>query len=271
MLISILATDATPPKGRDLLHAVQEGAGRVGLTAKLLGNEPAPGSDLIVVYGLGGADRIRFAGLPNVVAFDAGYWDRKADPRTTRRYRVSIGGFHCQERIFHGDDPGPERLAQSSITVARECADRMPIMLVGNGPKSNRIGAAGWTAAKAGEIRSLFPKRPIWYRPKPKRPPEQDVGFDVLSHGTRIEDALTQVGLVICRHSNVAIDACRAGVPVVCDDGAAASIYPKRFEDWQDQPSLEKRSEFMRRLAWWQWSPNECRSGELWAWMLKQL
>ena len=70
-------------------------------------------------------------------------------------------------------------------------------------------------------------------------------------------------------HSNVGVDACRMVVPVVTDDGAAAAIYPRRLEDWENQPSESTRTEFLDRLAWWQWSANESRS--MWNWLLAQL
>ena len=56
---------------------------------------------------------------------------------------------------------------------------------------------------------------------------------------------------------------------VVTDDGAAAAIYPRRLEDWENQPSESTRTEFLDRLAWWQWSANESRS--MWNWLLAQL
>jgi hypothetical protein len=74
---------------------------------------------------------------------------------------------------------------------------------------------------------------------------------------------LKKAGLVVCRHSNVAVDACRVGAPVVTQDGAAASIYPRRLSKYQEQPSQEVRQEFLERLAWWQWSVDEVRSGAM--------
>ena len=58
--------------------------------------------------------------------------------------------------------------------------------------------------------------------------------------------------LVVCSHSNVAVDACIAGIPVDCTDGAALALY----KDNQN-PTVERRLEFLRSLAWWQWSTRE--------------
>jgi len=57
-------------------------------------------------------------------------------------------------------------------------------------------------------------------------------------------------------------------VPVVCEDGAAAAIYPGSLKAHASQPSAERRAEFLRRLAWWQWTPQECADGSFWRWMI---
>lgn len=219
----------------------------------------------LVLYGLGGADRVGFSQRPRLVAFDAGYWDRHGDER---RFRISVGGFHCPQRIMQGPNPGPERWESSGLPVRTSGDPDGPILLVGNGPKSNAVGAAGWTARRSRELRAAFPGRRILYRPKPKKPLEVGVDCDGMSGGD-IDNALQSVSLVVCRHSNVAVDACRNGVPVVCDDGAAASIYPQDFGG--EQPSDATRLEFLHRLAWWQWSQRECREGAMWQWLEGEL
>ena len=135
-------------------------------------------------------------------------------------------------------------------------------MLVGIGPKSNAVGAAGWVQSKARELMATFPGRKIVYRPKPNSPME--LARFRLSVGP-IDAALQGISLVVCRHSNVAVDACRMGVPVVCDDGAAAAIYPKLLSDKDNQPSEAVRMEFLHRLAWWQYSADEPEL--IWKWI----
>lgn len=260
MQVDVLVTTGTSGKGRDLMRAVHAGALKLGIDSNLTEFPRRPGA-ILVLYGLGGPDRSRFANRSNVVSFDMGYWDRKGPDR---KYRVSVGGFHCPKLIFKGPDPGEGR--RGPMDVAEQVSRDGPIMLVGNGPKSEAVGAKGWSVMKLAEIRKTFPGRQIMYRPKPKRPIEYGVKADIVSVDP-IETALAQVSLVVCRHSNVAVDACRAGVPVVCEDGAAASIYPASLVAYRKQPSIERRQEFLRRLAYWQWSMAECESGEFWTWM----
>jgi hypothetical protein len=72
--------------------------------------------------------------------------------------------------------------------------------------------------------------------------------------GGDIKDVLRGCSLVVCRHSNVAIDACVAGVPVDCEGGAALALYAEH-----PQPTREHRVQFLQRLSWWQWRPSEAR------------
>lgn len=250
-----------------------------GLDSRIVSNDKTRKDALIVLYGLGGSDRIAYAGQPNVISFDAGYWDRKLE-MSVRKYRVSIGGFHCPNRIFRGPHPGPDRWNESGLSMAESGGNpKGPILLVGNGPKSNRIGAAGWCADMSRKLREWFPDRTIWYRPKPKRAHDQCVVYDGIADDRDIDKVLAQCSLVVCRHSNVAVDAARCGVPCVCEDGAAAAIYdrpasakprgPKTREPWM--PRDWERAAFLHRLAWWQWSMSEIRAGLFWPWMLKQL
>lgn len=258
--VEVLITPGTHYKGRALLESVHAGAQKAGIRS-ILTLAPRSANAHLVIYGLGGPDRAKYATRGNVISFDLGYWNRKGPDRS---YRVSYGGFHCPGLIFKGPDPGDGR--QGPMEVLEQVNREGPIMLVGNGPKSEAIGATGWSAKKQAEIRQTFPGIPIMYRPKPKRPVERGVDAEIISTEP-IEEALSKASLVVCRHSNVAVDACKAGIPVVCDDGAAASIYPASLADHQKQPSLEKRKEFLRRLAYWQWTRRECESGEFWHWM----
>lgn len=248
-----------------MLQALYESAVQKGLQVT---TGPAyRGCKVLVMYGLGGPDRMSI-GLQHLeagntlVAWDLGYWDRKLG-FDDRKYRVSINGFH-PKGVMDGFAPPAERWAKSGLTIAPDRKIDGPIMLVGNAPKSVAAGAGNWTAQKSAELRRVFPGARILYRPKPRRPVERRVDFDEVSTA-HIDSELQRVSLVVCRHSNVAVDACRLGVPVVCDDGAAACIYPQRLQDYQNQPDINRRTEFLRRLAYWQWSINE--SNQFWDWL----
>jgi hypothetical protein len=261
--------------GRALIDSLYRGARALRLDARLMVSyEPRAGS-VLVLYGMGGRDRHPHAlrhlqDGGTLVCLDAGYWQRGLDPRR-RKYRVSINGFHPPQYVMRGPDPGEARWLDAGLSIEDAGGYvKGPIMLVGNAPKSIAVGAGGWAQKKSQQIRATFPTRRIVYRPKPKRPHEPGVAFDALSVEP-IDQALRTVSLVVCKHSNVAVDACRLGVPVVCDDGAAAAIYPSRLVDAGLQPSPALRREFLHRLAWWQWSPEEWEQGRAWVWLTETL
>lgn len=266
MLVDVLVPHGLHQRARVLLSGLTEGA--ASFDCRTFREGAARPNAWLVLYGLGGSDRLPIAERHRAVggrflAFDAGYWQRTL-PYNERKYRVSIDGFHCPKWIFRGERPSSKRWQQSGLEL-RQVAGSGPIILVGNGPKSVAVGAQGWTAKRSREVRKAFPGCTILYRPKPDRPFEPDVSHDGYAEG-KIDYALRGAALVVCRHSNVAVDACRLGVPVVCEDGAAASIYPSELSNWQSQPSHAKREEFLHRLAWWQWSADECASGAFWRW-----
>jgi hypothetical protein len=263
VLIDVYKSPGMSPKPHHLIAALHQGAEAVGMDSVMLPRVERRRGSWLVLYGLGGADRIAYAADPKVIAFDMGYWDRKG---SRRKWRVSLGGFHCHPHVMRGPRPDASRWEESGLRIEQAGDQSGPIVLVGNGPKSTAIGAGGWTAAKSRELRAAYPSRRIVYRPKPGKPMEAGVKFDRADMGP-IDDLLRRASLVVCRHSNVAVDACRLGVPVVCDDGAAAAIYPRSLGEADRQPDAATREEFLHRLAWWQWTTEECRSGEFWRWM----
>lgn len=174
----------------------------------------------------------------------AAFWDMGYGYTAERHYRVSLNGPH----------PTPEQMQRAPTTgraldaALRDDADPDgPILLVGMGVKSRR-SSAGWERKALVRLREQYPGRRIVYRPKPGSPSalpdiEQETAPD-------IAEALRGKSLVVCRHSNVGVDAAVAGVPVQTEEGAAKWLEGKPF-------TPEARADFLARVAWWQWQPSE--------------
>ncbi len=221
------------------------------------------GGGLLVVYGSGAPDRreaIR-QHKGNWVAFDLGYWNREDT------FRVSVNAEHpMPAQLKCCDDPS--RLRESAIALRDDYCPDGHIVLVGMGPKS-RIWQPGYEAAELARIRAAYPHREIVFRPKPGKEPPPGIDAPHVADGP-IERVLRGASLVVCKHSNVAIDACIAGIPVVCDGGAAAALYGNDLSAPR-QPSPAARLRFLQQLAWWQWSRQQISSGEFWPWLERVL
>lgn len=205
-------------------------------------------SKLLMTWGMGHCGRrsainshLRAGG--HVIGWDLGYWDRK------HQFRLTVDRDHPQMRDMPAD-----RFHNSSIKLRDDADESGPIMLVGLGRKSRAaLGYSGmeWEQKMFQRIRSAYPSARIIYRPKKPEP------FSYCAHVEgEIEQALSGCSMVVCRHSNVAVDACIAGIPVVCEDGAAASLYSSDLQN-PVKPDRSARQSFLQNLAWWQWQPTE--------------
>jgi hypothetical protein len=84
------------------------------------------------------------------------------------------------------------------------------------------------------------------------------VGYDLRP----ISEALASARAIVTHHSNVAVEALAAGVPVHCFTGAAAACSVP-LDRLCERP--EGREQFLADVAYLQWSLDEMRSGAYWA------
>jgi len=207
---------------------------------------------LLVLYGAGLPIRMRamrehIARGVRVATWDLGYWSR------TETMRLSIDAMHPKPEHLEACDSLTPR-ARPKLAAGSSFGQGGPILLIGLGPKSCialGLEPYEWERKKAAELRARFPGREILHRPKPGQPHERIEGTRFAA-SSPIEEAIRGCSLVVCRHSNVAIDACVAGVPVECEDGAAFALYRNGTS-----PGEDERREFLARLAWWNWARHE--------------
>lgn len=205
---------------------------------------------VVVVYGPGHPARQvylrRHLSQPGhrAVLLDMAYWDR------TNSLRMSVDRLHPSFSDIYASPAQP----RFPIVLREDAKPTGPVMLVGMGQKSlTALGIQGlkWETDALRRIHARWPGVRVMYRPKGPPLPLPLPGC-TLSHGDPIADALRGMRAVVCRHSNVAVDACVAGVPVLCEDGAAAALYSRTFE-----PTRLQRADFLARLSWWEWSADQ--------------
>jgi hypothetical protein len=221
-------------------------------------------ADLLLLWGPGAPDRIepmrqQVERGGHVVAMDLAYWDRD------QKFRVSIDAPHPQAWVMR-QAHSARRFEADRVPVSDSWRPNGPVLIAGIGDKAGtQYGAEAVRAweremiacAKAvGRAVHYRPKKPMSYVPP---------GVATVRGGT-IEQALNGVSLVVTWHSNVAVDAIRCGVPVVCRDGAAAALYPSGR--WQaDLAPVDDatRRQFLANLSFFQWHPKE--AAKFWAWL----
>lgn len=215
---------------------------------------------VLVIYGPGAPRRLEItarhrAAGGRVAMWDLGYWDRD------RSMRLSIDAMHPTAADL---DLAPPNTHRRPFKLREDANPDGPILLVGLGRKScvaYGYSPMQWERRALESIRERFPNRPVYWRPKGKEttplPRTQIMPMALLT----IEQVLRGCSLVVCRHSNVAVDACVAGVPVECEDGAAVALYAGN-----PNPTAEQRAEFLRKLAWWNWGFAETASA--WRWIM---
>lgn len=213
-------------------------------------------SDWLMVWGAGAPDR--FAPIrqqldagQHVIAFDLAYWDK------TRKVRVSIDGPHPQAWVMR-QRWSSDRLEADRIHMAQAWHQDGHVIVAGIGTKATvqygEAVVAHWEAARIAECRALGYTR-ILYRHKRHHGAIPD--GTMRCSAAEIDEVLQGCALVVTWHSNVAVDAIRMGIPVVCQDGAAAAICSQTVSERSRPLSTETRDRFLSNLAWFQWGAHE--------------
>jgi hypothetical protein len=217
-------------------------------TASYLG-----GSQVLVLFGVGAPvhDQARKKHIEaggRVVHFDMGYFgDRKS------YVRLCIDADHPQDLLDNGPhDSG--RWDAHGIELREDANPSGTILLIGLGKKSRAyLGLRHWEAKTLARLEAEYPDRQIIYRPKGR----DDLNLGIHADPTTpIAELLLGASMVVCRHSNVAVDAAIAGVPFTAENGAAMWLLGREF-------TRQNRLKFLSRLAHWQYKTTE--APEAWA------
>jgi len=245
----VLLCPQTAGRGRAILGAMIACAATAGVKL-IVGEQYTASSKWLMTYGLGHAGRrswvdshLRSGG--RVIGWDLGYWDRDF------AMRLTIDKDHPQDLLTDMDS---SRFEKEGIELRNDFCGDGHIIIAALGRKTRLLlndKNHRWENQAIALAQQAYPDRKIVYRSK--RPEK----FQLIpqADGT-IESVLKGASLVICRHSNIAVDACIAGIPVVCSDGIASALYGNDVVN-VIQPDYDARLRFLQNVAWWQWRPTE--------------
>lgn len=251
MRCEVLLQPRTALRGEKMLRAMIEAAPAAGVECVLSTSEWRGIAPVLMTYGLGHLQRRPWQEAHKrtggrLIGWDLGYWNR--DVPLAFSMRLTIDDDHPHRFVR---DEAPERWEAAGIALRENYNPDGPVVLVGLGKKQRALMGARtqeWERAKSIALRRRFPDREVVYRPK--RDGDELPGLRTVRGP--IEAVLRGASLVVCHHSNVAVDACVAGVPVECEDGIALALYRGN-----PAPSREERLRFLQSVAWWQWTPLE--------------
>lgn len=233
------------------LRGAEEAGWRVTQTKAYRG-----GSDWLCVFGAGSKLRndarerqIKAGG--KAALWDLGYFSRGKDPAKSY-VRVSINHFHPWRELDRTPNDSSRWDAQG-IALRNDFDPAGHVVVAGMGPKSRvQFSMYKWEIETLRSAQRRFPGRKILYRPKPQGHRDPTIAWEPRDGMSEIGVVLKGASLAICRHSNIAVDACIAGVPVETVDGAAFWLYSKTTN-----PDEAQRRDFLHRLSYWQYKLSE--------------
>jgi len=204
------------------------------------------------------------------VYMDLGYWNRKpAKDRFGGYHKVSVNALHPTAYLRAGHSP--DRLNQIGVRLKPWRKRGEHIIVAG---MSDRSAAVNGFAPEAWERRAIeeikkHTERAIRYRPKPSWDGARPISGTAFHRGgTDIRQYLRDCWALVTHHSNAAVDALAAGIPVYCEDGAASLLSMPSLDHLDDPPLPGGRAEFLADLAYCQWSVPEMASGACWDYLV---
>lgn len=244
-------------RGDHIARAMCEGLARHGVQHALRTSFDGVQADVAIAYGWIHADVLK--AHPQFAYWDLGYWNRRPlRAPQDGAHRLSFNSWDTADHMPRGMPA--DRFEASGIELLRPAPRSSDIALIaGMSAKSARVhgyGLDAWerqaaTIARARGWRAVL-------RPKAPR-----VVIDA------IETALMHCGLLVTHHSNCAVDAIIAGVPVWALRGVGRLVSPADCPQFGNAMLLGEaaRRAIMADVAYAQWTVDEMRSGAAWEFM----
>lgn len=255
---------AGAPSGNRRAHhiaqAFAEGVRRHGLQAEVLIRFNGIEADLAVAYGwihetVFNAYR---EGGRHYAYWDLGYWGRQPCGKAVEGYhRLAVNDWDTLKHMRRGC-PG-DRWAALNVPMLAPVIGHSRVLVAGMSGKAaitHGYMENAWENKIIADIRRMTPDLCVEFRGKPNKRARA---------ATPIEQALLSTGLLVTHHSNAALDALVAGVPVYCRKGVGRLASPDELDEAYIRrpllPTMSQRRAIVADAAYAQWTPDEMRSG----------
>jgi hypothetical protein len=191
---------------------------------------------------------------------DGAFWNRNT------HVKLALGD-RWSALVDHDYDDQRLQACRVAVSASRPAGTR--VLLCGMSAKASTsfgLEPEQWERAAADRLRAAGAK--VLYRPKPRwcgARPISGCAFEDWSRVT-VAQSFAKVDAVATHHSNAAIEAVAAGLPIYTETGIARALSVARLEDLPGAAAhdRETRVRFVRQVAWHQWTLAEISSG---AWL----
>jgi len=199
------------------------------------------------------------------VYIDLGYWGRHEGGRRVGFHKVSVNSRHPTAYFRKGHRP--DRFLHHKIEIKPWSQRGRHILIAGMSAKAawaEGFMPEAWEQAAIRTLREVT-DRPLIYRPKPNWPQARPLNGAGYSPPTEtLEEALRDCHAVVTHHSNVAVDALLAGVPVYAASGVAAPMGVESLAQIDAVRLPDDRLEWASDVAYCQWTVDEMARGLPW-------
>jgi hypothetical protein len=259
---------AGAPSGNRRAHhiaqAFAEGARRHGLQAQIYTRFNGIEGDIAVAYGWiheSTFNAYKAAGK-HFAYWDLGYWGRQpATGKTVEGYhRLAVDDWDTLVNMRR--DCPSDRWERLDVHIRKPVTGMSRILVAGMSAKAaitHGYRENQWEDMIRRQIFQAVPQAEVDFRAKPNKRVRQIMP---------IEQALETTHLLVTHHSNAALDALVAGVPVYCRKGIGRLASPDELDEAYIRnpvlPSIRRRLAILADAAYAQWTPDEMRSGEAW-------
>lgn len=260
-------------RSRHIAHAMATGCDAIGLQAQMVKGFDHVAGDVCVAYGWARPDLFQAYRTTggHYVYVDLGWWDRKPPGKPLAGFHKLVVDGREPDAYFRRNHPDDRWKAQG-IEIRPWTKSGRHMLIAGMSAKS--AGTRGWQPHEwevgMVELLQAITPRPIVYRPKPSWPDARPIPGTIYSPPEdKVEVALRDCWMAVTLHSNVAVDALIAGIPINAKEGVARE-FSTPLNRLEHPTYRDDRAALMADIAYCQWSIQEMMSGAAWRHLLKE-
>lgn len=247
-----------------LCHKVSKGLERAGfnVSLKFESDYCYPEADMAVFYGYCNNLIKIMEEYATSIYIDLGYWERVGVQRYAGYHKLSVNGRHPTD-YFQRYQHDNQRLHNIGIKPWSFGDHIVVTGMSGKGAVAEGYKPQEWET-NAISVLKEHTDRPIYYRPKPSWLMSSPIEGSIYDKTHSLDEMLNGCHAVVCHHSNCAVEALIAGVPVFVIGGVARPM------GLQDLKKIEKpyypgnRRQWLQDISYCQWTPDELETSIPW-------